>query len=102
MARGMAESSARCASAGLVAGFTGFILVENGWGGKCETGCESGATRNTEGFESVRRLSRGVAGLGRKTPARGPSFLRTSRRYEKRVSAWRATERPQYRRLPSL
>jgi len=75
MARGMAESSARCASAGLVAGFTGFILVENGWGGKCETGRESGATRNTEGFERVRRRSRGVAGWAEK---RRPEALRSS------------------------
>ncbi len=35
----------------LVAGFTGFILVENGWGGKCERGREAGAKRNTEGSE---------------------------------------------------
>ena len=36
MARGMAKSSERCVNGVLVAGFTGFILVENGWGGKCE------------------------------------------------------------------
>jgi hypothetical protein len=36
MARGMAKSNERCVNGVLVAGFTGFILVENGWGGKCE------------------------------------------------------------------
>ena len=63
MARGIAKSSARCVNGELRAGFTGFILVENGWGGKCETrGSNQEQSEMRKGFERVRRRWRDVAG----------------------------------------
>jgi hypothetical protein len=72
MARGTAKSRERRVNGELVAGFTGFILVENGWGGKCETrGREAGAKRNTglrEGAETMGKCN----GFGQKNAGQRP------------------------------